>query len=172
MKKKKSLIFVAVLFLAIGYFLGSGGDRTRSQSPAAQVATRSLASVPGPVLTARPTAAPAKAASAPTARPTQAPTQAPTKKPSFSIGANVVSGKGTGDQSKAAVQAKATPKPTAKPRPTQAPQTYVLNTNTGKFHKPSCASVDQIKDKNKLVTTAPRSDILSWGYSPCKRCNP
>ena len=50
--------------------------------------------------------------------------------------------------------------------------TYVLNTNTKKFHYPSCSSVNSMKDKNKDYYTGPRDDVISMGYEPCKRCNP
>lgn len=50
--------------------------------------------------------------------------------------------------------------------------TYVLNTNTKKFHYPSCSSVDQMKDKNKKEVTCSRDEVIGMGYEPCKRCNP
>ncbi len=50
--------------------------------------------------------------------------------------------------------------------------TYILNTNTMKFHYPSCSSVDEMKEKNKQVFTGIRDDVISQGYVPCKRCNP
>lgn len=50
--------------------------------------------------------------------------------------------------------------------------TYVLNTNTGKFHEPWCGSVDTIKPKNRSDVTDSREDIINRGYAPCKRCNP
>ena len=50
--------------------------------------------------------------------------------------------------------------------------TYVMNTNTMKFHTPFCSSVKDIKDKNKKETTMSREEIISQGYQPCKRCNP
>lgn len=50
--------------------------------------------------------------------------------------------------------------------------TYVMNTNTKKFHKPYCSSVKDIKDKNRRDTTLSREEIISQGYTPCKRCNP
>ena len=49
---------------------------------------------------------------------------------------------------------------------------YVLNTNTMKFHYPDCASVYQMKDKNKEYVSATRDEIISWGYSPCGNCHP
>lgn len=50
--------------------------------------------------------------------------------------------------------------------------TYILNTNTHKFHYPSCSSVDQMSDKNKQEYTGSRDDLIAQGYDPCKRCNP
>lgn len=49
---------------------------------------------------------------------------------------------------------------------------YVLNTNTHKFHVPTCNSVSQMKDKNKKFYTGNREDVMKQGYQPCKRCNP
>ena len=51
-------------------------------------------------------------------------------------------------------------------------QTYILNTNTRKFHYPSCSSVDSMKEKNKLEYNGTRDEIIAQGYEPCKRCNP
>ena len=49
---------------------------------------------------------------------------------------------------------------------------YVLNTNTMKFHYPTCDSVSDIKDKNREDYHGAREDVLSNGYSPCGRCKP
>lgn len=51
-------------------------------------------------------------------------------------------------------------------------QSYVLNTNTKKFHVPSCSSVKQMADKNREDVKDTRKNILNRGYDPCKRCNP
>lgn len=50
--------------------------------------------------------------------------------------------------------------------------TYILNTNTHKFHYPSCSSVDDMKEKNKQEYQGNREDLIKQGYDPCKRCNP
>jgi competence protein ComEC len=72
-----------------------------------------------------------------------------------------------------------TPKPTSTPTPEpvveeQKPieQYYIINTNTGKFHYPTCRSIKRMKDKNKLEFTGTRDDVLARGYSPCMICNP
>lgn len=69
--------------------------------------------------------------------------------------------------------------PTSTPKPSVQPVTqdvelndYILNTNTGKFHKPGCSSVDQMKESNKQAYTGLREDVIARGYSPCGRCNP
>lgn len=59
--------------------------------------------------------------------------------------------------------------PTATP---SATKTYILNTNTKKFHLPSCSSVKQMKDSNKRTYTGTRQSVLNMGYEPCQRCYP
>ena len=49
---------------------------------------------------------------------------------------------------------------------------YVLNTNSKKFHWPDCSSVSKMKDKNRQDVDATREEVISWGYVPCKNCNP
>ena len=50
--------------------------------------------------------------------------------------------------------------------------TYVLNTNTKKFHYPDCDSVNQMKEKNKEIFVGSRNEVISMGYSPCGKCKP
>lgn len=50
--------------------------------------------------------------------------------------------------------------------------TYILNTNTKKFHRTSCASVEDISKKNKKTVIKSREQLISDGYSPCGNCNP
>lgn len=56
----------------------------------------------------------------------------------------------------------------------QQPQTssYVVNTNTGKFHFPSCRDVNKIKPENYWAYDGTRDDLINQGYSPCGHCNP
>ena len=49
---------------------------------------------------------------------------------------------------------------------------YILNTNTKKFHYPSCSSVKQMKASNKKEYTGSRDDLIAQGYDPWKKCNP
>lgn len=50
--------------------------------------------------------------------------------------------------------------------------TYVINTNTRKFHRPDCSSVADTKQKNRKETKDDRETLIQQGYSPCSRCNP
>ena len=56
--------------------------------------------------------------------------------------------------------------------PAPAGTQYVLNTNTHKFHYPSCSSVKQMSEKNKSYYTGTRDEVIDMGYEPCQRCNP
>lgn len=49
---------------------------------------------------------------------------------------------------------------------------YVLNTNTMKFHRPSCSSADDIKASNRQDYRGSMEDLIAQGYDPCKRCYP
>ncbi len=61
----------------------------------------------------------------------------------------------------------------ATPAPSQATASscsYVVNTNIGKFHYPSCSSVSQMKNKNKMYTNDRYDTLVKKGYSPCYNC--
>lgn len=75
-------------------------------------------------------------------------------------------------------------KPTATPLPTAAATqasdtasntssvTYILNTNTKKFHREGCSSVKKMSEKNKASSNESRDAIIAKGYEPCQKCNP
>ena len=78
-------------------------------------------------------------------------------------------------------QKTATVTPTPSPEPEkQEPATgseasqadYILNTNTKKFHYPTCSSVNDMKEKNKQEFFGTRDEAISNGYFPCGRCKP
>jgi competence protein ComEC len=50
--------------------------------------------------------------------------------------------------------------------------TYILNTNSHKFHYPSCSSVDAMKESNKKEFFGTREEARNMGYDPCGRCHP
>ena len=50
--------------------------------------------------------------------------------------------------------------------------TYVLNTNTKRFHLPTCDSVIEMKTKNREYYYGGRDEIIEAGYVPCGRCKP
>ena len=121
---------------------------------------------PTPAPTATPTPSP-KPTATPTPKATATPTQKPTSTP--------------------------TQKPTATPTPPQKQLTgrldsyagdyhvyYVVNTNTGKFHKPGCRHISKMNAENTAYATdhgfANSSDARSWltsnGYDSCGTCKP
>ncbi len=75
--------------------------------------------------------------------------------------------------------------PATEPPATEAPVTelpvteqppigtdYVLNTDSKKFHYPSCNSAKKIKDENKAYHTGTRDELIAMGYDPCGNCDP
>jgi DNA-entry nuclease len=46
----------------------------------------------------------------------------------------------------------------------------VINTNTKKFHLPSCSSVGDMADHNKKMYLGTIQEVIDEGYVPCKRC--
>lgn len=80
-------------------------------------------------------------------------------------------------QSKPALEKPKTEEPKQETQPS-APsvntnsQTYILNTNTKKFHEPSCGSAARIKASNKSTFNGSRDELISRGYSPCGNCHP
>lgn len=51
-------------------------------------------------------------------------------------------------------------------------QAYILNTNSKKFHLPSCSGVESMASENKQDYTGSRDDLIAQGYSPCGLCKP
>ncbi len=49
---------------------------------------------------------------------------------------------------------------------------YILNTNTKRFHLPSCSSVDDMKESNKQEYRGSRAALIADGYRACGSCNP
>lgn len=49
---------------------------------------------------------------------------------------------------------------------------YILNTNTMKFHREDCSSIEDIKPKNKETYNGTKMWLLNNGYSSCGICNP
>ncbi len=55
---------------------------------------------------------------------------------------------------------------------TEQEQLYVLNTNSHKFHLPTCSSVEDISAHNRKDYEGTREALLAQGYSPCGVCKP
>lgn len=55
--------------------------------------------------------------------------------------------------------------------PDDAPN-YILNTNTKKFHKPTCSNAASISDKNRKESYDTREALIAEGYKAAGCCNP
>lgn len=78
----------------------------------------------------------------------------------YATGDSSLSGEGTEEKAQAKADGKAQ----------AGNETYVLNTNTKKFHRPDCASVDDMKDSNKEMFKGSRNQLMKQGYDPCDNC--
>ena len=50
--------------------------------------------------------------------------------------------------------------------------TYILNTNSKKFHLSDCSGASSMKEENRQESTASRAELISQGYEPCGICKP
>ena len=62
--------------------------------------------------------------------------------------------------------------PIVEEEPKDEGRDYVINTNTGKFHYPSCSSVNRIKSYNREDYYGTRDELINMGYEPCGNCHP
>lgn len=54
----------------------------------------------------------------------------------------------------------------------QKSRKYIINTNSGKFHYPSCNGVSDISEHNRKEIVATRNALINEGYEPCGLCEP
>ncbi|MBQ6597127.1 MAG: DNA/RNA non-specific endonuclease, partial [Lentisphaeria bacterium] len=50
--------------------------------------------------------------------------------------------------------------------------TYVININSGKFHRPDCPSVRDMNQHNRRDSADTREDLVARGFEPCGKCRP
>lgn len=51
-------------------------------------------------------------------------------------------------------------------------ETYVLNVNSHRFHRPDCSGVASISHNNRRDYTGTRDALIAQGYTPCGTCKP
>ncbi len=103
--------------------------------------------------------------------PDQAAPRASTGTSSTTVRSSGTSGNGTSSSANNARTVRSSTTAAAD-RASQTEITYVLNTNTKKFHRPSCSSVSTIKSQNRKDTSMSYDEVIAAGYSPCGRCHP
>lgn len=62
--------------------------------------------------------------------------------------------------------------PTSSPIIVDEDTTFILNTNSGIFHKVDCDSISKMSEKNRETVTLTRDELIVQGYTPCGYCNP
>lgn len=163
--RKRATAITTGIFLVCGLlaFTTAGSHTTSSQkkdstvtttttvvttTTAAETTTTTTKATTTTTTTTEATTTAAETTTAATEPPTEAPTEAPTDPPA----------------------------PAQEETPTEQPagntRNYVINTNTGKFHYPSCSSAKRISDANRSEYNGTREDLIAQGYTPCERCNP
>lgn len=53
---------------------------------------------------------------------------------------------------------------------TEETMTYIINTNSKKFHTEDCSNAEKISDKNKLVKESTKAELMKDGYEPALCC--
>ncbi len=49
---------------------------------------------------------------------------------------------------------------------------YVANTNTKKYHLPTCPDVNEMERQHRWYVDVSKDELEAQGYEPCKNCNP
>ncbi len=163
--RKRATAITAGIFLVCGLlaFTTAGSHTTSSQkkdstvtttttvvttTTAAETTTTTTKATTTTTTTTEATTTAAETTTAATEPPTEAPTEAPTDPPA----------------------------PAQEETPAEQPAanvfTYVINTDSGIFHYPSCSSAKRISDANRSEYTGTRDDLIAQGYSPCGNCDP
>lgn len=149
----KRLILVLVAMALLLGLLAACGDA----EPTVTIETAK------PAATVKPTPAP-KPTATPKPSPTPKPTPEPTPEPPLQT-----LGPAPAEEAPAPDRAA----PAADPTPAPAPERdYVINTNTGKFHTPTCSSVKDIKPGNRSDVHMTREAVIAQGWQPCGKCKP
>ena len=150
-----------LLLLVVAIFTPKSKKDAPEATPEPTVVVRAMADLAEPAVTQEPTPEPTQL---PTGRTVAVATAEPSAEPEELAEA-------TPEPTPDATPAP-TPEPTPEPTKDPAIHTYVLNTNTKKFHYPSCSSVRDMKEKNKREVECTREELIAQGYEPCGRCHP
>ena len=186
-----SIVMVFAVILAVAILLSSctSVEPSASQSPPAPSASEPaetekagtpLPSRPGTLPGDKATASPKPSADpAPSESVKPTPSAEPSPSPSASPSANPEPSPSVTPSVEPSPSPSVEPSPSAEPSPSPTPSappvsvglTYIGNSNTMKFHEPSCSSVDDMKAENKVILSG-RDAAIAGGYKPCGRCKP
>lgn len=147
-----------VVFCTVGGIAGTqkGPGDIQLSDPTSKITSKAS---PAPTATPEPTPTP-------TPEPTSTPAPATTRQPASQSQTQ----QGTQNNAGASGSTSGSGGQTASQPANEA--SYVLNTSTHKFHRPTCSYVSGIAAENRCDVSGNRNDIINQGYTPCKKCNP
>ena len=58
------------------------------------------------------------------------------------------------------------------PKPNDVVKSYVLNTNSHKFHRSDCTGISDMKESARQNYKGTRENLIAQGYTPCGKCKP
>lgn len=58
------------------------------------------------------------------------------------------------------------------PSPTPAPRLFVVNAESGVFHRPDCAALSRLSDSKVQLEEGTRAELIDMGFRPCGNCRP
>lgn len=58
------------------------------------------------------------------------------------------------------------------PNPNDVVKSYVLNTNSHKFHRSDCTGISDMKESARQNYKGTRENLIAQGYAPCGKCKP
>lgn len=58
------------------------------------------------------------------------------------------------------------------PKPNDVVKSYVLNTNSHKFHRSDCTGISDMKESARQNYKGARENLIAQGYTPCGKCKP
>ena len=168
MKKLNKTARICLLVAFWGIFFVIGGIAGMQQEPRDIQLSDPISKItsrPSPTPTATPEPTPE-----PTPTPTPEPTNTPAPETPKQPAPQPQTQQGTQNNAGASGSASSSGGQTASQPANEV--SYVLNTSTHKFHKPTCRDVPKIAAENRSNVSTTRDSIVAQGYTPCGHCHP
>lgn len=146
---------VLLLLVLVGCLVGGNNDKPASQ-PSSETVQKSSELQRGPASASET----GKNAETPEENPADKPAETPEENPAEPVA----------DKPAETPEEMPTENPAAPVEETPVTHTVIGNRNSKKYHEPSCASVTDMKEKNKATFDSVEA-AKAAGYEPCDRCH-